>query len=68
MGQMKSKYGERQFLFQLHNILEKAERIGDNGEFVLLPAELVKDINNRLLMVVNRLDGPLFDEDENDNN
>jgi len=65
MAQMKSKYGERKFLFSVYKTLENAQKIEDDGkEFVVLPADLVKQISDTMLIVINRMDGPLFDEDE----
>lgn len=66
---MKSDNGERRslfLLFQLFQELQKSQKIkDDNGdEFVVIPSETVKKIIEMLNVIVNRMEGKLFaDED-----
>lgn len=58
--------GERRFLFLLYQLLENSQKIKDDdgNEFIVIPSETVKKVNEDLLRVVNRMKGKLFDDED----
>nr|WP_259549274.1 hypothetical protein [Heyndrickxia oleronia] len=62
---MQSNNGERKFLFSLYQLLENAQTIKDDNEneFIVIPSETAEKVKESLLVVVNRMEGELFDDE-----
>lgn len=63
---LESDNGERKFLFSLYQLLENSQKmIDDNGtEFIAIPSKTLNEAKEILLVVINRMDGELFDDED----